>query len=433
MPDLPRCFTLGSITLETIMTIHAPRLKLTIAALLAMTAPAFAQSNLSLENITSRNAQTKTNFAIERVDVTNTNLSRDELAKLFSGETPREEALAIAGRMKADRLAITGATATSEDGKMTFGPFEATGIDNGRFGKATLASFAGVFSDKEKHGGFINGRALTLEQGDIAPLIRAAQTKNADTGGLKVGRVSWDGFDGAFTDKETPADAPGGNQVKVSLRGLNAVTEFSGGAPVSSKGEAVGFTLDPAPASEFGKALRAFGYERIDLGLAGAGRYDPAAQRLVLENYAITSPNAGRLSVAGEMSGIDAGALSTGDATQRGLALLGSSVEGLRVNFVNEGLVEKAFAFAAAKQGKSPAALRSEMGAMAAQILPLLLGGDPQSLALAQSAQTFLKDPKNFTLTLKARGAPVPLARLGSIRDPATFLALVDVSLVANQ
>ena len=70
---------------------------------------------------------------------------------------------------------------------------------------------------------------------------------------------------------------------------------------------------------------------------------------------------------------------------------------------------------------------------MAGQLLPLFLAGDPQSLPLAQAVQAFLSDPKNVTLTMKARGAPVPLARLGSIRDPMTFLALVNVTLVANQ
>ena len=203
--------------------------------------------------------------------------------------------------------------------------------------------------------------------------------------------------------------------------------------PVSSKGELAGLLFDPAPASELGRGLRSFGYERIEVGMSGAGRYDPTSQRLVLQDYTISSPQAGRLSLAGEVSGMDAGALSSGDATRRGMALLGASVEGLKVGFVNDGLVEKSFAFAAARQGRSPAALRAEGSAMAGQLLPLFLAGDPQSLPLAQAVQAFLSDPKNVTLTMKARGAPVPLARLGSIRDPMTFLALVNVTLVANQ
>jgi hypothetical protein len=70
---------------------------------------------------------------------------------------------------------------------------------------------------------------------------------------------------------------------------------------------------------------------------------------------------------------------------------------------------------------------------LSGQMLPLLLGGDPAALPMAQSVQTFLRESKNFTLKLKARGAPMPLGSLSAIGDPATFLALFDVSLIANQ
>jgi hypothetical protein len=47
--------------------------------------------------------------------------------------------------------------------------------------------------------------------------------------------------------------------------------------------------------------------------------------------------------------------------------------------------------------------------------------------------QSFLANPRNFTLVLKARGVPVPVAQLGAIHDAPTFLALVEVQLSANQ
>lgn len=402
------------------------------AALLGLAAPAFAQNNLSIPELSSRDAAGKTVLTLRQIDVADTNLSREELVKLLSAETPEAESVALAARLKASRLSIGGATVDGEDGKLTLGQMEARGIDKGRFAQAVLSGFSGEFKNAGG-GGSLTGRKLQLEQGDFGPLLNAVQTKNFDAAGFQVASISWDGFESAFSDPDTPAGAPGGNLIKVSLRGLTMTTEFNGGAPVRSKGEASGFVFDPPPASEMGKGLRAFGYERLEVAVAGAGRYDPAGQRLVLEDYSVASPQAGRLSVAGDMSGVDPAALSSGDASQRGLALLGASVESLKVGFSNDGLVEKSFAFAAAKQGKSPAALRSEVSAMAVQLLPLLLGGDPQSLSLAQGVQSFLANPRNFSLSLKARGAPVPLARLASIRDPQTFFALVEVSLKVNQ
>ncbi|MDB5650456.1 MAG: hypothetical protein JWL62_1976, partial [Hyphomicrobiales bacterium] len=46
--------------------------------------------------------------------------------------------------------------------------------------------------------------------------------------------------------------------------------------------------------------------------------------------------------------------------------------------------------------------------------------------------QSFIENPKSLTVTLKSRGAAVPLAQLPSIKDPATFLALVEVTAKAN-
>ncbi|MDO9441142.1 MAG: hypothetical protein Q7T73_09655 [Beijerinckiaceae bacterium] len=104
----------------------------------------------------------------------------------------------------------------------------------------------------------------------------------------------------------------------------------------------------------------------------------------------------------------------------------------LQARFVNQGLFEKALAYVAKQQKKTAQALRAEWAAMSTQFLPLILGGDPSSLALAQSLQTFINNPKSLTISLKSRGAAVPLAQLQSIRDPQTFLALVEVSAVAN-
>ncbi|MDB5643614.1 MAG: hypothetical protein JWN07_2931 [Hyphomicrobiales bacterium] len=401
---------------------------------LLLAGPAVAQNRVVIDKVTSREASAKNDVTVSGVEVVNTNLSSDEVTKLLSADTPNDQLLALALKMTADSLKIGGVTVQGEMSKVLVGPFEASSVDKGRFARAMLSDFSVNYTEKgQPTGGVLTGRKLDMKRGNLGPFLAALQSGKFESASFQVGDVAWDGFDGSFTDSQTPADAPGGNQVKVSLRGLTASTEYAGDTPVSSKGEASGFTFAPAPASELGKGLRSFGYERLELGVSGAGRYEPASQRLVLQDYTITSPSAGRLSLSGEVSGVDPAALASGDATRRGMALLGASVEGLKLNFVNEGLVEKSFTFAADKQGKTPAALRSEVSAMAGQLLPLFLAGDPQSLPLAQSVQTFLTTPKNFTLTLKARGAPVPLARLGTIRDPMTFLALVNVTLVANQ
>ena len=410
------------------------RLLALLTIVLFLSGPAMAQNSFVIDTVTSRSDAAKGLVNVSGVEVVNTNLSREEVMKLLAADTPQDEIVSIALKMTADVLKIGGTSIFGETVRVMSGPFTAAGLDKGRFGKVNLSGFSVVFSDRDAAAsGNLTGRSLELKSGNITSFIKALQSGHFESASFQIGEIKWDGFDAAFTDTETPADAPGGNQVKLHLRSLSAATDYVGDMPVSSKGELAGLLFDPAPASELGRGLRSFGYERIEVGMSGAGRYDPTSQRLVLQDYTISSPQAGRLSLAGEVSGMDAGAISSGDATRRGMALLGASVEGLKVGFVNDGLVEKSFAFAAARQGRSPAALRAEGSAMAGQLLPLFLAGDPQSLPLAQAVQAFLSDPKNVTLTMKARGAPVPLARLGSIRDPMTFLALVNVTLVANQ
>ena len=410
------------------------RLLAILAAVLFLSGPAMAQNSFVIDTVTSRNEAAKGLMSVSGVEVVNTNLSREEVVKLLAADTPQDQIVSIALKMTADSLKIGGTSIFGETARVMIGPFTAEGLEKGRFAKVNLAGFSVVFSDKGMGAsGNLTGRPLELKRGTITSFLTALQSGHFETASFHVGEIKWDGFDAAFTDTETPADAPGGNQVKLHLRSLSAVTDYVGDVPVSSTGALAGLLFDPAPASELGRGLRSFGYERIEVGISGSGRYEASSQRLVLQDYTISSPQAGRLSLAGEVSGVDAGALSSGDATRRGMALLGASVEGLKVGFVNDGLVEKSFAFVAARQGRSPAALRGEISAMAGQLLPLFLAGDPQSLPLAQAVQAFLSDPKNFTLTMKARGAPVPLARLGSIRDPMTFLALVNVTLVANQ
>jgi len=413
---------------------YSSRLFATLVGVLLLSGPTMAQNHIVIDAVTSRSEAPRSRVSLSGIELVNTNLSREEVVTLLSADSPDGEIASIALKLTADSLKIGGVSIFAETARVMIGPVSAAGLDRGRFAQANLSDFSVVFADKDAVAAAnLSGRSLELKRGNVASFLTALRTGHFESASLQVGEIKWDGFDAAFTDPETPADSPGGNQVKVRLRSLFAVTDYVGDMPVSVRGEAAGVLFDPAPASELGKGLRSFGYERIELGISGAGHYEPNSQRLVMQDYTISSPQAGRLSLAGEVSGVDAAALSSSDATRRGMALLGASVEGLKVGFANDGLVEKIFAFSAAQQGRTPAALRSEVSALAGQLLPLFLAGDPQSLPLAQSVQAFLSEPKNFTLTLKARGAPVPLARLGSIRDPMTFLALVNVKLVANQ
>jgi len=58
-------------------------------------------------------------ITIPRVEAYDTTLTRDDLAKLFSAATPKEEMTAIATRAKAGRIAIPTVTGAKPDGTFT--------------------------------------------------------------------------------------------------------------------------------------------------------------------------------------------------------------------------------------------------------------------------------------------------------------------------
>ena len=398
---------------------------------LGLASPAAAQNNVTLDNLRITMPEGKNTLTIPKVEVTNTNLSRDEVARLFSSDITGPQANELATRMKAARVSIPEAALAGKDGRIAFGPFLATGIDQGKFEKASLGGFAGTFANEKGGEGSVKANAVELEGGNLASVLAAARDGDMAKATVQLGRINWSGFEARFPDKDTPATAPGGNFYVIKLGALNGLTSYEGNVPVRSAGSVQGLVIEPPKASGLGKSLAALGLQRLDLGFSVGATYDPKARNLALSDYTVSGVEAGSLGLTGRFGNVDSSVFTTA-GVERLKALLGGDVSQLQARFVNQGLFEKVLAYVAKQQKKTAQALRAEWAAMSTQFLPLILGGDPSSLALAQSLQTFINNPKSLTISLKSRGAAVPLAQLQSIRDPQTFLALVEVSAVAN-
>ncbi|MDB5594670.1 MAG: hypothetical protein JWM36_1631 [Hyphomicrobiales bacterium] len=400
--------------------------------LLAFAAPATAQNNLALDNLRITLPEGKSTLAIPHIEVTNTNLSREEFARLFSADVPVDEGRALAERMKADRISIPEAVLSSKDARITFGPFLASGIDAGRFQAVSLGGFNGTFSSEKTSEGKVSSGPLELGGGNLAGLLSAARDGDMSGAAVQVSHVSWTGVEVTFADGETPKSAPGGNLYHVKLGSLTNDTTYDGAIPVKSSGAFRSVVVEPPKASKFGKSLDSFGYQRLDLGFSVAASYDQKGRTLTLSDYTLSGAQAGSLGLSGLLGSLDP-AIFTAAGPLRLRALVNGDVSRFEAKFVNQGLFEKTLAYFAAQQKKSEAALKAEWSAMATQIFPILLGGDPSALALGQSLQSFIENPRSLTISLKSRGAAVPLGQLQAIKDPATFLALVEVTAKANE
>ena len=403
-----------------------------VAILLSFSsAPVFA-GDVILDNLTSREARGV--LRIARVEVINSNLTADDVRLLLDASSDQKTVLNLIARFSADRMTINGLTFSGDDGTMIFAPLSMTQIDQGRVARIVLD---GVDLDLRvpdtPNVSQLKIRALDVERADFASLVKAILNGRPEEIDFRAEKFTWAGFDWSGPDEHVKANAPGGNRIRLSLAGVNATTQYEGHAPVRSVAEINGLAIELPPTSDGGRTLADLGYKKLDFSIAGEMRYDPVKRDLTIANYTITGVNAGRLILSGTFGNIDPSLLGGGVPQEKLAALMLANIAQLDIRFINEGAVENGFAFAAAQQGKSAAGLRSEASMLVGQMLPLLLGGDPAALPLARAAQDFLRESKNFTLSLKARGAPVPVSRLSAIGDPATFFALVDVQLKSNQ
>ena len=66
-------------------------------------------------------------------------------------------------------------------------------------------------------------------------------------------------------------------------------------------------------------------------------------------------------------------------------------------------------------------------------LLPMLMGGDPASLKIAESLGAFVREPKSLTVSLKAKGAPVRFSDAPALADPSSFLDRVELNVSANR
>jgi hypothetical protein len=408
---------------------------LTVAAVFAVQPlTVLALENLTFDNVRVEAPDGKGSVLFKRIDFLDTNLSRDEASKLFAAGLSKDEYVAILSKAQAKRIAapeIVVEPKGDSTGTITVRSYEVIGLDGGKFQKASIAGFDGTVTGKAGTGTVKSG-PIVLEDGDFSKLIIAVKDGDVANGVARLGKFSWTGFDLQVPDKDTPASAPGGNLFKIAMASLNGSTTYNGDTPVQSKGELKGVSFEPPKASEAGRTLVKFGYERVEAGATLSGNYDVAKKTYSLVDYTITGVNAGALSFSGNFGNIDKGAFVGGKNERLG-ALAQGDVGDLTMRFVNQGLFDKALDFYAASVNRKPADVKSEWAVAVTGILPMMLGGDPAALKIAEAVNTFIRDPKSLTVSLKGKNGPIRFMEAMALRDPVTFLSKVQVTTTANQ
>jgi len=397
-----------------------------VVALSAISAAAADGSNVTLKDFSTVSKEGG-KILIAAADFTNTNLTQDEIAKLLSPGTPDNEELALAKKLKAERISIPSIEVTSkEGGKITLRDFSADGVEAGRVAKLTIAAIDGA--------GVENGEAVTIRSGalrlegaDLAGILSAAGAGREDQP-ARIGRLVWESVDIVAPDEESGP----GKSIHVAFGSLELSSDYDGEIIKNGATILKGLIIEPSPGSEFADGLAALGYSRLELGMALGAHYQASDRTLSIDQLTVDGVDMGVVGVKANFGDVDPTVVSSVDRPQRIQALMGCTIAGLEVKIVNAGLFEKALAYYARQEGTTPDQLRQETAAAVIQMAPLMLGGDPSALKLAAETKKFIDNPKNLTVSIKAKGAPLKAADFMA-DDPSALVAKVDISAAANQ
>ena len=367
---------------------------------------------------------------LKGVDFAGTNLSREEIDALLASDTPADRRTSLGARLKASSASIAeiviGAPAK---GPLTFTGFRAENVDQGKIRRLTLAGGQGGPTINGETGSFRAG-ALTIDEIDVSSVLNGLIKGSLLAAKPTVARLSWNGFEASFPDKDVPASAPGGNMVNVRLGALDAQTTFEGGTPTKSTTAIRNLVVELPKASETGKTLAEAGYERVDVSMTTGIAFNPAKKSLMIDDFTISGVGMGSVGLRAEFANIDP-AMLNGDPMAALAALMTVEFASTELTVVNDGLIDKALAVAAKEQGKKPDQLKKEAGAMVTQFAPMMLGGDPSSLQVAAALGAFIRDPKSLSVKVTGKDGPLKFTDL-DFDQPMSILQDLEISAAAN-
>ncbi|WP_370674213.1 hypothetical protein [Pleomorphomonas sp. PLEO] len=251
-----------------------------------------------------------------------------------------------------------------------------------------------------------------------------------------------------FTGKETGnrVDAVSAEGISLSQPGKAPVvvdsadfdlSDYANDVPHAIDVSVEGIAIDPAAVDESGQfaaQLKTMGYDKLTLGFYGSGSLDEATGDLMVNEITIAGTDLGTVTLTGTFGGLTADVvkgLKQPNPPQDAFGKI--TLKQASVYYGDASLAGRIIAQQAKQMGQEPAAFVGQITGA----LPLLLsviGNQPFQDKLAQGVTTFLKDPKNLTITAKP-STPIALMELFSTSQaaPQTLPDLLKADVIANQ
>lgn len=350
----------------------------------------------------------------------------------FAAATPEQVTAALTKLLATDKGATfnLGTPAKSSDGvvyknvSIKSGDGSETKIDTLTLGNPT------VEGDTLSADSIVAENVTGTDKGDtisIASLELTAPVLTGKETGNRIDAVSAEGI--SFSQ---PGKAP----VAVDSAGLD-LSDYANDVPHAIDVSVEGIAVDPAAVDvdgQFAPQLKAMGYDKLTFGFYGSGSLDEASGDLVVNEITVDGTDLGTVTLTGTFGGLTADVLNKFKGAPPPQEALGKiTLKQASVYYGDASLAGRIIAMQAKQMGQEPAAFVGQITGA----LPLLLsaiGNQPFQDKLSQGLTTFLKDPKNLTVTVKPE-TPVALMELLSTSQtaPQTLPDVLKADVIANQ
>ena len=181
------------------------------------------------------------------------------------------------------------------------------------------------------------------------------------------------------------------------------------------------------------KDLLSLGYRSIDLSAALEARWSESSSDVTIGQVTLDGAGMGSAVVRGVIGNVPR-AMFTADPAAVQIMMLGLTVKQAALAIEDRGLAEKILAREAAKQNKSPAQLRREIGSIAALGIPAWLGNSPGAKTIANAVARFIATPGRLALGARSR-EPGGLGLMDFVTasgNPSALLDKVEITATAE-
>ena len=350
----------------------------------------------------------------------------------FSAATPEQVTVALTKLLSEDKGAtFTLGEPTQSDAGVVYNNVSIKSSDGGETKIAVL-----TFANPTVEGDTLSADSMLAEnvsganKGDKFAASSLELTAPVFTGKKEGNRVD------AVSITDVSITQDGKAPVTIDSANLD-LADYAADVPHAIDISVEGIGVDPATVDEggqLGARLKAMGYDKLTLGFYGSGSLDEANGDLVVREITIDGTDLGTITLAGTFGGLTADVIKELKQPNPPQDAFGKvTLKQASVYYGDASLAGRIIAEQAKQMGQEPAAFVGQITGA----LPLFLsaiGNQPFQDKLAQGLTTFLKDPKNLTITAKPAN-PIALMDIFSTSQtaPQTLPDVLKADVVVNQ